>query len=75
MYGEQFSLKNVDFNAYEETCAKYLNSESSTFSEDEKRSLVNKINYLLPGGVDEIKDPQRKKIKACSEQLLGRITP
>lgn len=69
MYGEQFSLKNVDFEAYKEVCIKYQTAKAGTYTQDEMQSLVNKVNYLLPGGVEEIEEPLKKEIKACSNEL------
>lgn len=63
MYGEQFSLKNVGFNAYKEVCEKYCSVKSGTYTHDEILSLVNKINYLLPEPVANIQDPLKKEIK------------
>lgn len=74
MYGEQFSLKNVDFEAYKEVCLKYQSAKQGTFSEAEIQSLVNKVNYLLPGTVAEINEPLKKEIKNCANELSKRIT-
>ena len=73
MYGDMFSLKNVDFEAYKEVCLKYQTAKSGTYSKNEMQSLVNKINYLLPETVDEIKDPLKKEIKICANELSKRI--
>ena len=74
MYGDQFSLKNVDFAAYKETCNKYQSAKAGTYTKDEMQSLVNKVNYLLPGSVEEIKEPLKKEIKTCANELAKRIT-
>ena len=74
MYGEQFSLKNVDFQAYKEACVKLESAKAGTYSKDEILSLVNKVNYLLPGSVTDIKDPLKKEIKTCSNELSGRLS-
>jgi len=74
MYGDMFSLKNVDFAAYKETCVKYQSAQAGTYTNDEILSLVNKINYLLPGTVAEIKDPLKKEIKTCANELSERLS-
>jgi len=74
MYGDQFSLKNVDFEAYKEACLKYQMAKSGTYTKEEMQSLVNKVNYLLPGTVDEIKEPLKKEIKMCANELSKRIS-
>ena len=73
MYGDQFSLKNVDFDAYQKVCAKYQSAKKGVYTESEIQSLVNKVNYLLPGSVEEIIEPKKKKIKACAIELSKRI--
>ena len=72
MYGDQFSLKNVDFEAYKEVCLKYQMAKPGTYTNEEMQSLVNKVNYLLPETVDEIKEPLKKEIKTCANELLKR---
>jgi hypothetical protein len=73
MYGDQFSLKNVDFAAYQEVCHKYQSARAGTYSKDEMQSLVNKVNYLLPGTVAEIQEPLKKDIKTCANELATRL--
>lgn len=73
MYGDQFSLKNVDFEAYQKVCAEYQSAKDGTYSKDEIMSLVNKVNYLLPGTLGEIIEPQKKEIKACANELSKRL--
>ena len=73
MYGDMFSLKNIDFAAYKDICEKYQADRAGTYSEDEIMSLVNKINYLLPDKVDEINDPLKKEIKKCAVELSQRL--
>ena len=73
MYGEQFSLSNVDFNAYKETCIKYQTAKAGTYSKEEIHSLVNKVNYILPGTVAEIKEPLKKEIKTCANELAKHL--
>ena len=73
MYGDQFSLKNVDFEAYKEACNKYRTAEKGIYTDKEMLSLVNKINYLLPGDVEYIKIPARKEIKACANELSKQL--
>ena len=74
MYGDEFSLKNVDFNAYKETCMKYQSAKAGTYSDEQIQSLVTKVNYILPGSVAEIKEPLKKDIKACANELAKRLT-
>ena len=72
MYGDLFSLKNIDFPAYKEACFKFQSAKTGTNTEI--LSLVNKINYLLPEKVEEIKDPLKKEIKSCANELSGRLS-
>ena len=74
MYGEQFSLTNVNFDAYKEACVKYQSAKADTYSNDEILGLVSKVNYLLPESVDDIKDPLKKEIKACANDLSMRLS-
>ena len=74
MYGDQFSLKNVDFAAYKEVCNKYQSAKAGVYTNDEMQSLVNKVNYLLPGDVAEIEEPLKKEIKACANELSRRLS-
>ena len=74
MYGDMFSLKNVDFSAYKEVCIKYQSSRPGTYSNDEILSLVNKVNYLLPEAVEDIHDPLKKEIKTCANELAKRLS-
>ena len=73
MYGEQFSLKNIDFKAYHTACYKYKDAKEGDYSDAEIQSIVNKIHYLLPGSVAEIKEPLKKEIKLCAETLAKRV--
>ena len=73
MYGDQFSLKNVNFADYKEACLKYQSAQEGTYTDKEVLSLVNKINYLLPGKVEDIEMPLRKEIKACAAELSKRL--
>lgn len=74
MYGDLFSLKNVDFQAYQEVCLKYQADKAGTYSDKEIQSLLNKINYLLPDSVDDIQEPLKKEIKACAIELSKRLS-
>ena len=74
MYGDMFSLKNVDFSAYKEICIKYQSSSAGTYSNNEILSLVNKVNYLLPEAVEDIDDPLKKEIKICANDLAKRLS-
>ena len=73
MYGDMFSLKNVDFAAYKEACVKYQSARAGTYTKDEMESLVNKVSYLLPGTVAEIQEPLKKEIKTCANELAARL--
>jgi len=74
MYGDQFSLKNVDFAAYKEVCLKYQSARAGEYTDDEIRSFLNKVNYLLPDDIAEITDPLQKEIKACANGLSERLS-
>ena len=74
MYGDEFSLKNVDFSAYKDVCVKYKSAAAGTYKDEEILSLVSKINYLLPGTVEEIKEPLKKEIKTCANELSKRLS-
>lgn len=74
MYGDMFSLKNVDFEAYKDMCEKYQSDKLGVYTSDEIQSLVNKIHYLLPGTLAEIEDLNKKEIKACAIELSKRIS-
>ena len=74
MYGDQFSLKNVDFDAYKNVCIKYQSAKAGTYKDDEILSLISKVNYLLPGTVEEIKEPLKKEIKTCVNELSKRLS-
>ncbi len=73
MYGDQFSLKNVDFAAYKKVCNQYQSARAGVYTNDEMQSLVNQVNYLLPDAVAEINDSLKKEIKACANMLAGRL--
>ena len=73
MYGDEFSLKNVDFEAYKEACIKYQTAKLGTYKDEEIFSLISKVNYLLPGTVEEIKEPLKKEIKTCANELSKRL--
>ena len=73
MYGEQFSLSNVNFPAYKEACLKYKSTKTGTYKDEELLSLISKVNYLLPEPVEEITDPLKKEIKACANELSKRL--
>lgn len=73
MYGDMFSLKNVDFNAYQAACTKFQAAKPGEYTDNEVMSLINKIHYLLPGSVYEIKEPQKKEIKSCANELSKKL--
>jgi len=74
MYGDMFSLKNINFEAYKEVCTKYQSDKVGMYSTKEIQSFVNKVNYLLPEAVTELKDPLKKEIKVCANELSERIS-
>lgn len=75
MYGEQFSLSNIDFLAYKEACIKYQSAKDITaFSNNEVLGLVNKINYIIPEEIADLKDPLKIEIKACALELSKRLS-
>lgn len=74
MYGDQFSLKNVDFDAYKDACVKYQTAKAGAYKDEEILSLINKVNYLLPGSVEEIEEPLKKEIKTCANELSKRLS-
>ena len=74
MYGEQFSLNNVNFDAYKEACIKYQSAKVDAYSNNEILGFVSKVNYLLPEPVDEIKDSLKKDIKTCANELSKRLS-
>ena len=73
MFGEHFSLSNVNFPAYKETCLKYQSAKAGSYKDEEFLSLISKVNYLLPGSVEEITDPLKKEIKTCAINLSLRL--
>ena len=73
MYGDQFSLKNVDFATYKDVCIKYQSAKTGTYKDEEILSFINKVNYLLPGSVEEIEEPLKKEIKTCANELFQRL--
>ena len=73
MYGEQFSLNNIDFPAYKEVCNKYQSAKEGTYKNEEILSLVSKINYLLPESIEDITEPLKKEIKSCAGELSKRL--
>ena len=74
MYGDQFSLKNVDFATYKDVCIKYQSAKAGTYKDEEILSLISKVNYLLPGSVEEIEEPLKKEIKTCANELSKRLS-
>lgn len=74
MYGDLFSLKNIDFAAYKEVCDKYQSDRAGTYTDSEIQSLVSKVNYLLPEQAANIDDPLKKEIKVCADELSKRLS-
>lgn len=73
MFGNYFSVENVDYAKYKEVCANYLQAEKGKYSDAEMQSLVNKVNYLLPGELDTITVPIEKEVKSCALELSRRL--
>jgi hypothetical protein len=73
MYGEQFSLNNVNFPAYKEVCVKYQTAKAGTYKDEELLSLISKVNYILPDPVEKITDPLKKEIKICANELSKHL--
>lgn len=74
MYGDMFSLKNIDFAAYKDICEKYQSDKTGTYSDAEVLGLVNKINYILPDSIEQINEPLQKEIKKCAIELSQRLS-
>lgn len=74
MYGDQFSLKNIDFAAYQELCEQYRSAKPGVYSKEEIQGLINKVNYLLPDDIKEIQEPLKKEIKSCAIELAEKIS-
>lgn len=74
MYGDQFSLENVNFAAYKEACSKYQSAKEGVYTDKEMLSLVNKVSYLLPGDAEDIKNPLKNEIKICANELSKRLS-
>ena len=73
MFGNYFSIKNVDYAKYKEVCTNYLQAEKGKYSDAEMQSLVNKVNYLLPGELSTITIPIEKDVKSCALELSRRL--
>lgn len=74
MYGDMFSLKNVNFQAYKDACLMMKSAKAGSYSNNEIQSMVNKVNYLLPGEVKEIEEPLKKEIKNCASELQKSLS-
>lgn len=72
LYGEYLSPKNVDFGKYKEVCVTYQTAPPGTYSDAEILSLVNKVNYLLPGELGTLTVPIEQEVKACAMELAAR---
>ena len=73
LYGNYFSLSNVDYAKYQEVCNSYLQAEAGKYSRAELESLVNKVNYLLPDEPDKLTVPIQKQVKTCAAELAKRL--
>jgi hypothetical protein len=74
LYSEYLSPKNVDMNKYKEVCEAYQNAPPGTYTDAQLLSLVNKVNYLLPGEVNDLTVPIEREVKACATQLSKRLS-
>lgn len=74
MYGDMFSLNKIDFPAYQEVCEKYNTAKKGTYSNAEVKSLVNKVNYILPEDISAINEPLKKDLKLCANELTKKLS-
>lgn len=73
LYSEYLSPKNVDMNKYKEVCVAYQNAPPGTYTDEQLLSLVNKVNYLLPGELDSLTVPIEREVKSCAMELSKRF--
>jgi len=73
VFGDFFSVKNVDWEKYREVCQEYLHAEQGKHTEAQMQSLVNKVNYLLPGEQSTITVPVQREVKSCTMELSKRL--
>jgi hypothetical protein len=73
LYSEYLSPKNVNFAKYKEVCIAYQNAPPGTYSDAEMFSLVNKVNYLLPGDLSTLTNPIEREVKTCALALAKRL--
>ena len=73
LYSEYLSPKNVNYVKYKEVCVAYQNAPPGTYTDAEMLSLVNKVNYLLPGELSTLTVPIEREVKACALDLAKRL--
>jgi len=73
MYGNPFSYDKVNLTQYQQVCDQYQQAEKGKYKDAELQMLVNEIYYIVPEALAEIKDPAKKKLKTCAQQLAKRI--
>lgn len=73
VFGNYFSVKNVDWEKYHEVCLQYLRAEQGKYSQVEMESLVTKVEYLLPGELPTITVPIEREVKSCALELSKRL--
>ena len=73
LYSEYLSPKNVNFAKYKEVCTAYRSAAPGTYSDAEMLSLVNKINYLLPGELSTLSVPIERDVKTCALELAKQL--
>ena len=73
LYSEYLSPKNVNYVKYKEVCTTYQNAPPGTYSDAEMLSLVNKVNYLLPGELSTLTVPIEREVKTCALELAKRL--
>jgi hypothetical protein len=71
--GTLYNPDNIDMVKYQQVCEKYLSAQPGEVSRDAMKSLVYKIDYLLPKSVNELSDPTEKAVKRCAQKLNKRL--
>ena len=73
IYGEYLSPKNIDLGKYKEVCTDYQTAPPGTYSDAEIQSLVNKVNYIIPGELATLTVPIQREVKICAIELAERL--
>jgi hypothetical protein len=73
MYGGSFSAQKVDLAAFQAQCDKYRDADQGAYKPEELQMLISEINYLVEGEVADIKDPARKNLKTCANELSLKL--